>query len=69
MRRPVDKTLIGRFCRELGQEAKSNGRVYFTGDAPRLLELFQRIESELYRFPAVDPPTLRRRVEALAADS
>ena len=36
-------------------------------DPRRLLELFQRIESELYRFPAVDPPTLRRRVETLAA--
>lgn len=35
--------------------------------APRLRELFAAIEPELYRFPAVDPPTLRRAVEAFVA--
>lgn len=29
----------------------------------RALELFVRIEPELYRFPAIDPPTLREKVE------
>ncbi len=29
-----------------------------------LAEYFARIEPELYRFPAIDPPTLRRAVEA-----
>ncbi len=32
----------------------------------RLLELFAEIEPELYRFPAVDPASFRRRVEELA---
>jgi len=30
----------------------------------RLLELFTAIEPELYRYPAVDPPTFRRSVES-----
>ena len=33
----------------------------------KLLELFEGIEADLYRFPAVDPQTLRRSVESLAA--
>jgi hypothetical protein len=36
-------------------------------DPRRLLELFATIESELFRFPAVDPPSLRAKVERLAA--
>lgn len=35
-------------------------------DSERLLELLARIESELYRYPAVDPPTFRRAVEQFA---
>ena len=31
----------------------------------RLLELFEGIEPELYRFPAVDPSNLRKAVESL----
>jgi hypothetical protein len=31
----------------------------------RLLELFEGIESELFRFPAVDPTRLRKTVESL----
>jgi len=31
----------------------------------RLLELFSMIESEIYRFPAVDPGSLRRAVLAI----
>jgi hypothetical protein len=31
----------------------------------RLLELFEEIESELFRFPAVDPAQLRKAVESL----
>lgn len=33
----------------------------------RLLELFEGIEGELFRFPAVDPAHLRREVEGLTA--
>jgi hypothetical protein len=32
-------------------------------DPVRALELFARIEPELYRYPAIDPPTFRRKVE------
>ncbi len=30
----------------------------------RLLVLYEAIEPELYRYPAIDPPEFRRRVEA-----
>lgn len=33
----------------------------------RLMLLFEAIEPELFRFPAVDPPGLRRRVERVAS--
>jgi hypothetical protein len=33
-------------------------------DPRRALEYFERIEPELYRFPAVDAPSFRRAVEA-----
>jgi len=36
-------------------------------DPPRALVLFGEIEPQLYRFPAVDPPSFRRRVEAALA--
>lgn len=35
----------------------------------RLLELFEGIEPQLFRFPAVDPAGLRAAVESLAADA
>lgn len=35
----------------------------------RLLELYEAIEPELHRFPAVDPPSLRAAVESLAGRS
>jgi hypothetical protein len=31
--------------------------------APRAIEYFARIEPDLYRFPALDPPSFRRAVE------
>jgi hypothetical protein len=33
-------------------------------DPPRLLELFEAIEPMLFRYPAIDPPSFRARVEA-----
>ena len=36
-------------------------------DPSRLLEIFEEIELRLSRFPAVDPPAFRRRVEAFVA--
>lgn len=35
-------------------------------ERPKLLELFEAIEPQLYRFPAVDPPTFRVAVERAA---
>ena len=32
----------------------------------RLLELFEEIEDELFRYPAIDPPSFRRAVEVVA---
>ena len=37
-------------------------------DRRRLKELFESIEPRLYRFPAIDPKTLRRAVEAICAE-
>jgi Nucleotidyltransferase of unknown function (DUF6036) len=34
-------------------------------DPAKLLDLFEAIEPEMFRFPAVDPPSLRAAVEAL----
>ncbi|HSY48979.1 MAG TPA: DUF6036 family nucleotidyltransferase [Thermoanaerobaculia bacterium] len=36
-------------------------------DPKRLLSLFEEAEPALYRYPAIDPPSLRRAVERLAA--
>jgi len=33
-------------------------------EAVRAIEYFRRIEPDLYRFPAIDPPTFRKAVEA-----
>lgn len=45
------------------QSMVSSGQV----EPVRLLELYKGIESELFRFPAVDPPSLRVAVESLAS--
>ncbi len=36
-------------------------------DRQGLAEYFARIEPELYRFPAIDPPSFRRAVEQAVA--
>jgi hypothetical protein len=36
-------------------------------DPTRLLSLFEEAEPALYRYPAIDPPSLRRAVERLAS--
>jgi hypothetical protein len=36
-------------------------------DPKQLLSLFEEVEPALYRYPAIDPPTLRRAVEGLAS--
>ena len=36
-------------------------------ESERVLDLFAQIEPELYRYPAIDPPSFRRRVERFLA--
>ena len=38
-------------------------------EAARLLELFTAIENQLYRYPAVDPPSFRQAVEQLVRET
>lgn len=38
-------------------------------DRARLLDYFDAIEPDLYRFPAIDPPTFRRAVEHVSQDT
>jgi hypothetical protein len=38
-------------------------------DPQRLLELFGEIEGQVYRYPAIDPPSFRRAVEAFVAET
>ena len=38
-------------------------------DSARLMQLFVAIESQLYRYPAVDPASFRRAVESFVAGS
>jgi len=54
--------------RDLKEELALNARMVGSGgvEPRRLLELFEGIEAELFRFPAVDPPTLRAAVESLS---
>ena len=35
----------------------------------RLLELFIAIENQLYRYPAIDPPSFRRAVERVVHET
>ena len=52
-----------RDLRDVG-EMLSRGLV----DPDRLLDYFEEIQDELYRYPAIDPPSFRRRVESALAD-
>ena len=52
--------------RDLGDVSEMLARGLVERD--RLRELFAEIEPELYRFPAIDPPSFRRRVESALAE-
>jgi hypothetical protein len=77
MRAPVNAERVRRFMRELAVDSRAAGRVYLTGGAVgraaalarqygryRHQELFDAIEGETYRYPAVDAPSFRRAVES-----
>ncbi len=50
-------------ARRAGAELNTRGLV----DEPRLQDYFDAIEPELYRFPAIDPRSFRRAVEAVTS--
>jgi hypothetical protein len=71
MRQLADRDRIERFMQALGDQAGRAARLYFTGglvDRSKLMDYFEAIEPELYRYPAVDPKTFRRAVHEVAAE-
>jgi len=58
VRELADRERIERFMVALGDAATSNVRVYLVGGTTAVL-----MEPELYRFPAIDPPSFREAVE------
>jgi hypothetical protein len=48
----------------LGASAKTPGRVFLARGA-KLLDLFNQIEDQLYRYPALSPRSFRQAVEAI----
>jgi hypothetical protein len=60
---------LSKLERGLELDRKDVASMVASGDVDpgRLLDLFEQVEAHLYRFPAVDPQTLRRSVESLAA--
>jgi hypothetical protein len=81
MRGLADAERLRRFLRELARAADALSKVQRghekdVGDvrqlierglvAPeRLLELYEAIESQLYRYPAIDPASFRKRLEGV----
>jgi hypothetical protein len=57
---------LSKIERGFGQDLDDVGKMVESGlVAPaRLLELYETIEPELYRYPAIDPAAFRRKVEA-----
>jgi hypothetical protein len=58
---------LSKIERGFGQDLDDVGKMVESGlVAPaRLLELYETIEPELYRYPAIDPAAFRRKVEAV----
>ncbi len=63
MRPPVDEPRIRALARELARVARVPVRIYL------LRELYEAIEPELYRYPAIDPPAFRGKLDALLVGS
>jgi len=64
MRAPVTEPRLREFMRAIAAAAAAPGRIYLTGGAT-VMELFEKIEDHLYRFPAVNPAGLRAAVAEL----
>lgn len=58
---------LSKIERGFGQDLDDVGRMIDSGLVvpARLLELYETIEPELYRYPAIDPAAFRRKVEAV----
>lgn len=71
MRSLATRDRIEAFIERLGDAADSEGTVYLSrGFVDRALvsRLFDEIEPELYRFPAVDAASFRARVESVVSE-
>jgi hypothetical protein len=73
MREPADADQVRRLAAELGRVVSPGTRMYLTDGATAVLEGWRdstvdiRCDRDrLFRFPAVDPATLRNSVEILA---
>jgi hypothetical protein len=57
---------LSKIERGFGQDLEDVGKMIGSGlvQAGRLRELYEAIEPELYRYPAIDPAAFRRKVEA-----
>ncbi|MGK2939248.1 MAG: hypothetical protein ACSLFR_15820 [Solirubrobacteraceae bacterium] len=64
MRHDADAARVRALARDLGDVRAM--REYGLIKPTRLLELFVAVEPDLYRFPAIDPPAFRARVENFA---
>ena len=60
---------ISKIERGHAQDVEDVATMFARGliDSDELLRLFALVEPDLYRYPAIDPATLRRKVEAAAA--
>ena len=85
MRERASRQRVVAFMRRLEREPGARGRIYLTGGASAVLDGWREttvdidvelegeaerlLEPELYRYPAIDPATLRRKVAAAATTS
>jgi len=58
---------LSKIERGFQQDLEDVGKMVASGlvQPPRLRELYEGIEPELYRYPAIDPPAFRRKVETV----
>jgi hypothetical protein len=65
MRSNIDPQKIAQLMKVLGREARGPGCIYFTGGANALLIGWRSstVDSELIRFPSLNPDLLRNRIE------
>ena len=60
---------LSKIERGFGQDLDDVGKMIASGlvEPARLRELYETVEPELYRYPAIDPSAFRRKVEAALA--